>query len=337
MLKKKFNWILSLSVVLSMFLFAVGCEEEIKLVNNLSVEANPPEGGIVEGGGQYEEGEEVTIAAVANEGYDFIHWIDGEDEIVSTESDFVYTMPDHAVTLIAKFILEDGITGTVTDIDGNEYKTVTIGGKEWMAENLRTTKYNDGTEIPSGLSDNDWAETSEGAYAVHPHADVEGIDSEAEMADAYGKAYNWYAVVDAKDLCPEGWHVPSEYEWTQFTDYLLDDYDDITSSNLGNKLKSCRQDGSPLGGECDTREHPRWNGHGTHYGTDDFGFSALPAGIREDNGAFADNIGFFAAWWTATGVGEEYAFVRSVIHDSGSFSDGGTEREAGLSIRCVRD
>ncbi len=337
MLKKKFCWILPLSVLSIFLLITFGCEDDTKLIYNLSVEADPPGGGIVEGGGNYEEGEQVTLTAVANEGYDFINWIDGGDEIVSTENEFVYTMPGHDVTLIANFRLEDGITGTVTDIDGNEYKTVTIGGKEWMAENLRTTTYNDGTEIPSGLSDGEWAETDEGAYAVHPYADVEGIDSEAEMIDAYGKVYNWYAVVDTRDLCPEGWRVPSEYEWTQLTDYLIDNYDDITSSNLGNKLKSCRQDGSPLGGECDTREHPRWNGHSTHYGTDDFGFSALPAGIREDDGHFPHNIGFFAACWTATGVGAEYAYVRSVLYDSGSFDDGGTERETGLSVRCVRD
>ncbi|MFO7790406.1 MAG: fibrobacter succinogenes major paralogous domain-containing protein [Bacteroidales bacterium] len=227
--------------------------------------------------------------------------------------------------------------GSVTDIDDNEYKTIVIGGQEWMAENLKVTKYNNGDEILSGLSDQEWEDTTEGAYTVYPPGDLEGIDSEEEVVEAYGRLYNWYAVDDSRDICPSGWHVPSNYEWTQLREYLLDNYDAISSSNIGNTLKSCRQDGSPLGDDCDTRDHPRWNGHGTHYGTDDFGFSALPGGGRGDDGNF-QTIGFGGYWWSSTAIGSDGAFITVLLYESGDLTvNGGDDRPAGFSVRCIKD
>ncbi|MFO7879126.1 MAG: fibrobacter succinogenes major paralogous domain-containing protein [Bacteroidota bacterium] len=228
--------------------------------------------------------------------------------------------------------------GSVTDSEGNEYTTVVIGEQEWMAENLRVTEYRNGDEIPAGLDDTSWESTSEGAMTVYPHEDVDGLESDQEVINAYGILYNWYAVDDQRNICPSGWHVPSEYDWTQLENYLQDKFEAIGSSELGNVLKSCRQDGSPLSDECDTREHPRWNGHGTHYGTDDFGFSALPGGMRDEYGAY-EGIGLGALWWTSSVIGEDASFARSIMFDSGSMNSGytGGSRNAGLSIRCVKD
>ena len=94
----------------------------------------------------------------------------------------------------------------VTDIDGNHYDTITIGTKVWMTENLKTTKYNDGTPIPTGLSDDAWRTTKTGAYSIY--------DNNAANDAAYGKLYNWYAVNSGK-LAPKGWHVATEKDWAE--------------------------------------------------------------------------------------------------------------------------
>ena len=94
---------------------------------------------------------------------------------------------------------------TVTDIDGNEYQTVTVGGETWMRENLRVTRYRNGDAIPEVVLNSDWNGLSTGAWCWHSN------NHNNDMT--YGKLYNWYAVDDARGLCPTGWHVSSESEW----------------------------------------------------------------------------------------------------------------------------
>jgi hypothetical protein len=101
----------------------------------------------------------------------------------------------------------DSDCGTVTDIDGNEYKTIKIGDQNWMAENLKTTHYNDGSDIPTGYSNSEWTQLQTGAYAVY--------DDDASNADIYGNLYNWYVVDDSRGLCMDGWHVPSDEEFKE--------------------------------------------------------------------------------------------------------------------------
>jgi len=123
---------------------------------------------------------------------------------------------------------DDPEPGTVTDIDGNVYQTVIIGNQEWITENLRVTKYNNGDDIPTGLNDSEWQNTTQGAYAIYPHDggetedDVEGINSDEEMIGAYGMLYNWYSVDDERGLCPAGWSIPSDEDWTQLINYAID-------------------------------------------------------------------------------------------------------------------
>lgn len=117
--------------------------------------------------------------------------------------------------------------GTMTDQDGNTYKTVTIGTQTWMAENLRTTTYNDGTPIPNVTDDNEWSGLDTGAYCNYNN--TTNVDTIA----TFGRLYNWYAV-NTELLAPEGWHVPSTDEWNTLVDYLIANgynYDGTTSDN----------------------------------------------------------------------------------------------------------
>ena len=240
---------------------------------------------------------------------------------------------------------DDDPTGKVTDIDGNEYKTVIIGKQEWMAENLRVTRYTNGDAIPTGLGNADWTITKEGAYAVYDHhrPGTEGIHSPYYMVEAYGKLYNWHAVADTRGLCPEGWQVPCDGEWTKLIDYLVDQGfpDSGVANGAGNALKSCRQVGSPHGEACNTTEHPRWNPPpeyaGEHYGFDEFGFAAFPAGYRASDGTFM-SIGFLGSWWCSSDYNSSgAAWTRTIGHADATVVRMTFYETNGLSIRCVKN
>ncbi len=230
---------------------------------------------------------------------------------------------------------------TVTDIDGNVYPIIQIGDQWWMAENLRTTRYANGTDIPTGLTNTEWTNTDQGAFAIYPHGggvtedDVAGITSDEEMVEAYGLLYNWYAVDDPRGICPAGWHVPTNDDWTALTDYLstIEDEDFI-----GDRLKSCLQVGSPVDG-CDVSDHPRWESHDFHYGTDDFNFGALPAGYRFTFGDYF-NIGLFSFWWSSTESTQEgwelYAHHRFINYNLGAVTAAEFMKTFGFSVRCVK-
>jgi len=212
---------------------------------------------------------------------------------------------------------------TVTDVDGNTYNTVQIGNQCWMAENLKTTTYRNVTAIPN-VTDNDaWYNLTTGAYVWY--------DNDISWKDSYGALYNWFTTVDPNGLCPTGWHVPSNDEWTVLTDYIGG-----TSSPHGNELKSCRQVNSPFGGVCITSEHPRWNEHGTHYGTDDYGFSGLPGGFRFNDGAFT-NVGSSGFWWSSTEYSSLIAGCRYLSYHLGSVGVLYNYKRSGFSVRCLRD
>ncbi|TVQ13844.1 MAG: hypothetical protein EA361_09080 [Bacteroidetes bacterium] len=212
--------------------------------------------------------------------------------------------------------------GTVTDIDGNVYTTIEIGDQIWMAENLRTTRYADGTIIS-------------GAYAY---------DNSDENADNYGKLYTWEAVMGGstssdenpsgvQGVCPAGWHVPSDAEWTQLTDYITGGL-----ATGGIQLRSCRQINSPLGGECDTEEHPRWDEHPVHYGTDEYGFGALPGGYRPVSGDFFQ-MSWDAYFWSSTQEegADDRAWRRFIYYDFPQLQRGLIWKTSAFSVRCVKN
>jgi len=198
--------------------------------------------------------------------------------------------------------------GTMTDIEGNIYKTVTIGNQTWMAENLRTTKYNDGTNILNVKDDSEWDELEQGIYCNHNN--TENVDTIA----TYGCLYNWNAVNTGK-LAPKGWHVPTDAEWTILTDYLGG------TRAAYDKLK-----------ETGTTHWKSPNKGATN----ETGFTALAAGGRNYFGTFYD-IGVIGYWWSATEAGDAgagYRLMRFDYSDVASYND---FKVLGFSVRCVKD
>ena len=220
-------------------------------------------------------------------------------------------------------------SGTVTDIDGNVYETVQIGNQVWMAQNLRVTRYRNGSQIPTNLSDIQWSNTNSGAYSVYPHQGVNGINSRQEMLQKYGALYNGFAVTDSRGLCPTGWKVPSDNDWIQLEIFLNN------QSNPGNKLKDCRQQNSQLGGNCNTNVHPRWDTNNTHFGTNDFGFSALPDGFRGISGAYL-GIGSSVYYWSSTLTTEGGLWGRNILNSRGSIESITSSKRFGDSVRCIQ-
>ncbi len=209
---------------------------------------------------------------------------------------------------------------TITDIDGNIYNTVQIGSQCWMKENLITTTCQNGTPIPNVTGSINWQNLTTGAYTWY--------DNDISWKGPYGPLYNWYAAIDANGLCPTGWHVPSNDEWTALTDFIGG-----TGEPHGNELKSCRQVNSPQGGGCNTTEHPRWD-ESIENGTDDYGFSGLPGGFCTFIWAF----GFIDSngnWWSSTEYSSFSAWSRSLY--GGAVDVSPRDKRGGVSVRCLRD
>jgi len=199
----------------------------------------------------------------------------------------------------------------ITDADGNVYQSVIIGNQEWMSENLRTTKYSDGTTIPNVTDDTEWGDLSTAAWC---HYDNDSSQYEA----MYGKLYNWYAVETGK-LCPTGWHVPTDSEWTVLTDYLAaNGY----SGSEGTALKS-------------TSGWNDWNDQSGN-GTDDYGWLGLSGGVRGSNGNF-DVIGSIGKWWSSSQYNAGYSWSRSLSYTNGNVNRYASIKESGFSVRCLRD
>lgn len=214
------------------------------------------------------------------------------------------------------------IAGTpVIDLDGNTYRTVIIGDLEWMAENLKTSVYQDGTPIEyPGENNAAWRENTLGAYAWY--------DNDPANGALYGALYNWYAVTNPNGLCPAGWRMPDHEDWLYLTGYV--------GEQMGNKLKSRRQVGSPFGGEYDTMEHPRWETFSVNYGTDEFGFGALPGGNRHASGTFVTK-GANALFWSSSEVSAEAGYGWYMYHGYYGVDRGFGDKATGFSVRCVRE
>ena len=194
----------------------------------------------------------------------------------------------------------------VTDANGNTYQSVIIGTQEWMSENLRTTKYSDGTVISNVTSNSDWSNLSTGAWCNY--------NNSSSNDATYGKLYTWYAVNTSK-LCPTGWHVPTDAEWTVLTDYLTANGHNGTE---GTALKATSG----------------WSSGGN--GTDHYGFLGLPGGGRYSNGSFS-NIGGFGNWWSSSQFSTVDAWYRSLDYDGGYVNSYNSGKNYGFSVRCLRD
>lgn len=238
--------------------------------------------------------------------------------------------------------------------DGAVYRTLRIGSQCWLAENL---KYLPSVSPRASRSLLRLGRHMDHVSRTEPYYYVYGFRGrrvQAARATAvyrhYRVLYNWPAAMAA---CPPGWHLPSDEEWTKLVEHmmatcgLVNDW--VHVNGVGNALKSRRQIDSPLGGEFNTAEHPRWEsirtppperetvsvGVQSHHGTDAVGFSALPGG-RLAYGQFSE-LGFHGFWWTATGYEATRAWYRMMRHEFGDVSRSTFDKAAGFSVRCVRD
>jgi uncharacterized protein (TIGR02145 family) len=199
-------------------------------------------------------------------------------------------------------------TATIEDISGNPYNTVSIGTQCWMGSNLKTTLYRNGDGIAYVWDASDWAARTTGAQS--------GYDNNSANTAIYGNFYNWYAVADARGICPTGWHVPTDAEWTTLANFLGE-----PSVAVGGKMKTI----------------------GTTYwisqsaGTNNSsGFSGLPGGIRTTLGVFAD-VGQHAGFWSASLVGDGNVWYRRLNYYDDIFNKSPAQPVIGLSVRCLRD
>jgi uncharacterized protein (TIGR02145 family) len=201
---------------------------------------------------------------------------------------------------------------TVTDINGNVYNTVTIGTQTWMAENLKTTKYNDGTAIPNVTDGTAWAALTTPSYCWYNN------DATTYKA-TYGALYNWYTVNSTsnggKNVCPTSWHVPSDDEWTTLTTYLGGE------SIAGGKLKETG--------------NTHWIASNTE-STNETGFTALPGGYRYYGGTYND-FGIYGYWWSSTEYSTSDAWYRSMNYFNANVYRNFSNKLLGYSVRCVRD
>ena len=212
--------------------------------------------------------------------------------------------------------------GDPLEYQGYGYATVLIGEQCWFAENLRCEEYGNGDPIPANLSDAEWTSTHSGAKSVYGEENATCQASYSPEGDAcndnwslaeFGYLYNWYAATDPRGLCPSGWHLPSDNEWTLVTNHLGGD------TVAGGHLKSTSG----------------WNEEGLG-GSNSSGFSGLPGGHRYYSNGNLNHAGNRGFWWSSSSVGS-VAWLRRLDHDSGAVVRYNNSHRDGHSVRCIQD
>ncbi|MFZ4465321.1 MAG: FISUMP domain-containing protein [Bacteroidales bacterium] len=263
--------------------------------------------------------------------------ISGQHSIQATATDNSNNASSHSISI--HILDNDSITwetAMVKDVDGNTYKTVKIGDQWWMAENLKTSHYANGTEIPLITGSESWAslEYTDKAFCYY--------DDSASNAQIYGALYNWAAAMNGagsselipsqvQGACPTGWHLPSDGEWMELEMNLGMSYEEVwlvgwRGTNEGTKMK----------------ETTGWFENGN--GTNSCGFAALPAGIRDDKGIFSD-AGKIVHYWSTT---EYFNFTTLAFNRKLSYKQSGIgffhashlygyPKNFGFSVRCLKD
>jgi uncharacterized protein (TIGR02145 family) len=214
-------------------------------------------------------------------------------------------------------------TDSVTDVDGNVYKTVKIGDQWWMAENLRVIHYRDLSSIfyDQSMTDKDWADLTKGAYCYLYNGST----------PYNGLLYNWYAISNSNGIAPEGWHIPTDDDWKELERFLGMTVD---TSNLigwrgtheGEKLKSPKT------------ETQLWIIDQNIHNTNESGFTAFPGGCRLLNGIYVDaGPNSTAFWWTSSEAGSDQAWYRYLDYQYAGVFRYYASKASGFSIRCVKD
>ena len=210
------------------------------------------------------------------------------------------------------------LTNTVTDVEGTIYKTVTLGTQTWMAENLRTSKYNDNTDIPNVKDAAAWTNLTTDAQCTYNNTN--------DSLSIYGRYYNWYAAKTGK-LCPTGWHIPTDHEFNVLEFYLDNTVDttksvnDKTGTTIGNQLK-----------QVGTKHWKAPNDGATNSS----GFNAVPAGYRQyDSGSF--NGATDVAWYmTISDPNSTNTWARRLFSTSSQITRTNYDKKYGFAVRCVK-
>jgi len=200
--------------------------------------------------------------------------------------------------------------GTMTDQDGNTYKTITIGTQTWMAENLHVTKYRNGDPIPNVTDNAAWVALTTGAYCTY-----ENTTNNEEIA-TYGRLYNYYAATDSRNIAPAGWHLPSDEEWTTLTTYLGGE------SVAGGKMK-----------EAGTTH---WTNPNTS-ATNESGLTALPSGHRSNYDGTFYRLELNGLWWSSTANGATNAWYRDIYYKTADCYRYGNDEHSGFAVRLIKD
>ena len=206
---------------------------------------------------------------------------------------------------------DDFPCGFISDVDGNLYELIQIGDQRWFSENLKVTHYNNGDPMNTNLSNSAWSSTNEGAY-VSPYP-------------SYGYHYNWYAVDDERGICPEGWHVSTDSDWMTLEMTIGLSYEESESlgwrgSNEGGKLKALTTWWDP-----------------NSYATDEYNFSAIPAGEVTGAGQTV-NSGGWTWFWTTTEANDGAVYWRELGYNLGEIRREYTYgKNDGKSVRCLED
>lgn len=200
------------------------------------------------------------------------------------------------------------ITTSVSDFDGNHYRVRSIGGKEWMTENLKVTHFNNGDTIPEVRSDFNWIGLSSPGWCSY--------DNDSSNSRIYGNLYNQYVATDSRGVCPDGYHVPTDSE-------LFDLITSLGSSSPGQELKAIDS---------------TWDVYSVSiYNTNSSGFTALPAGYRDYSPGQFSGLHASTAFWSSTTWTLDNSPALFLNNQVSSASVGQTQNRNGFSIRCVKN
>ena len=219
--------------------------------------------------------------------------------------------------------------GDPVSYHGYDYATVQIGEQCWFAENLRTEHYANGDAIPANLSYGEWGSTTSGAVAVYGEdAGCDDFSPDGDACDSawslneYGRLYNWYTVDDDRELCPTGWHVPTDGEWMTL------------EMELGMSESEANSEGW-RGTDQGLQMKTTYGWFSGGNGSNSSGFSGLPGGSRNTDGNFYF-AGYYARWWSCTSSGSG-AWTRGFDHNRYDFRRNVKHSRYGFSVRCIKD
>jgi uncharacterized protein (TIGR02145 family) len=212
--------------------------------------------------------------------------------------------------------------GSVKDIDGNEYKTITIGTQTWMAENLRVTSYRNGDPIPNVKGETDiweWGNLKTGACCSYRNT------TNPDSMATFGLLYNWYAATDPRGVAPEGWHVPTDAEWDTLINYVA--AGDAITNMYGNSI---------AGGRMKETGTLHW-GFPNRFASNSSGFTAIPGGFRSTYKGDFLYIGYNCHYWSVSEYVATVAFNRLMNTDFATITRGCSHGSDGLSVRCIKE